>query len=124
MNASGTTRALGAVLGLSGVVLAALGSHAVPGMEDGDSYRSWQAASLLHLVHAPVLLLLGLQLQSRPSRLLLAAAVAIFTGAALFSGSIYARVVFDLAGTLNLAPTGGLILMGGWFACLVGQFFD
>ena len=21
-------------------------------------------------------------------------------------------------------PRGGLILMGGWFACLVGQFFD
>lgn len=124
MSASRTCRVLGALLGLSGVVLAALGSHAVSGMGDGDSYRSWQTASLLHLLHAPVLLLFGLQLQGEHSRLVLGAAAAIFTGAVLFSGSIYARVAFDLATTFNLAPAGGLILMAGWLAYLLGQYFD
>ena len=52
---------LGGLLGLSGVVMAALGSHVVAdtGVPGPDRYRSWQAANLLHLLHAVTLLSLA-----------------------------------------------------------------
>ena len=109
---------LGAVLGLSGVLLAALGSHAVPGMADPANYRSWQAASLLHLVHAVALLVLSVQLGRRPARPMQVSAVLMAAGVVLFSGSIYARVALDLGRTFNVAPLGGLLLMAGWCVCL------
>jgi uncharacterized membrane protein YgdD (TMEM256/DUF423 family) len=118
MSPARTVGLLGAALGLSGVVLAALGSHAVPGMDDPSNYRSWQAASLLHLVHAVALLALGVQLRRQPGRAILVAALLLVAGVVLFSGSIYARVALDLGRTFNIAPLGGLLLMVGWCVCL------
>lgn len=102
------------LLGFTGVLLAALGSHAVPGMDVEANYRSWQSANVLHGVHAVVLLVLGVQAFKQPSRLLLATAGLMILGVVLFSGSIYARVAFDLERTFNLAPTGGFLLMLAW----------
>jgi uncharacterized membrane protein YgdD (TMEM256/DUF423 family) len=105
---------LAGLVGFSGVLLAALGAHAVPGMEQPANYRSWQSASLLHLVHAVVVLVLGIHIARCPSRLLVVAAGLMLLGIVLFSGSIYARVAFDLEKTFNLAPMGGFALMLGW----------
>lgn len=118
MDAARAVGLLGAVLGLSGVVLAALGSHAVPGMDDPANYRSWQAASVLHLVHAVALLVLGMQLRRQPQRAVQISAVLMGAGVVLFSGSIYARVALDLGRTFSIAPLGGLLLMAGWSVCL------
>ena len=120
MNTGRWLIALAGLLGFSGVLLAALGSHAVPGMDQAANYRSWQSASVLHLVHAVLLLVLGIQALRKPSRLLLAAAVLILLGVLLFSGSIYVRIVFDLERTFNLAPTGGFLLMLGWLLIPLG----
>ena len=113
--------ALAALLGFSGVLLAALGSHAVPGMDQAANYRSWQSANMLHLVHAVVLLVLGTHALQQPSRLLLVPAGLIFLGILLFSGSIYARVALELESTFNLAPIGGFSLMLGWLLLPLGM---
>lgn len=121
MVASRTLPVAAALLGAAGVVFAALGAH-LPGVADDlTRFRSWQAASVIHLVHVPVLLLLGLQASQdlhRPGWVLL-------TGVLLFSGSIYLAglLAWDRSGPV--APVGGLLLIAGWlwlaFACLRGD---
>lgn len=106
--------------GFSGVVLAALGAHAVPGMELEANYRGWQSASVIHLVHAVALMSLGVRMERRPSGLLTAAAALMALGLLLFSGSVYARVALDLERTYNLAPAGGLMLMLAWLIIPLG----
>ncbi len=108
------TAVLACLLGFTGVLLAALGAHAVPGMNELSTYQSWQSANILHLVHAAVLLILAIQLQRQPSRLLLVTAAMMFVGIALFSGSIYLRILLDLSGSANIAPLGGFMLMAAW----------
>jgi uncharacterized membrane protein YgdD (TMEM256/DUF423 family) len=105
---------LAALAGFSGVLLAAIGAHAVPAVDEVANYRSWQSASLLHLLHAAVLLTLGMRVQRHPSRVLLAAATLMLLGVVLFSGSIYTRILLDLERSFNLAPVGGFALMLGW----------
>jgi uncharacterized membrane protein YgdD (TMEM256/DUF423 family) len=118
---SGRTIAVTAcVMGFAGVVLAAVGAHAVPGVENAADHRSWQSASTLHLVHALALLVLGLEIGRRPSRLLHLAAGLFFFGIILFSGSIYARIAFGLDRTFNLAPFGGFLLMLAWLSAAAG----
>ena len=111
---------LGGLLGLSGVLLAALGSHAVPGMEDMENFNSWRTANLLHLVHAPALLGLAALTRNEPSPLLRFAASLMMLGVVLFSGSIYLMVAYGLDGTLNMAPVGGFALMVGWLLAVIG----
>ncbi len=110
----------GAVLGLLGVVLAALGSHAVPGMEEPQTWRSWQAASLMQLVHAAALMALAALAGQSANRLVSWGGWLIVTGVILFSGSIYLSVMLGLHDTANLAPAGGLTLMAGWLAVIAG----
>lgn len=111
---------LGGLLGLSGVILAALGGHAVPGMDDPENFNHWRTANLMHLVHAPALLALAALARGAPSRLIRYAASLTMLGVVLFSGSLYVMVAYGLAGTFNLAPAGGLALMAGWLLAVIG----
>jgi uncharacterized membrane protein YgdD (TMEM256/DUF423 family) len=112
--------AVGGVLALSGVVFAALGSHAVPGMDDPQIFRRWQAASLIHLSHAAALLALAGLCQQRESRLLAWSGLLTATGVLLFSGSLYLQTMLGLPGTFSIAPAGGLLLMLGWLLAIAG----
>jgi len=111
---------LGGLLGLSGVILAALGSHAIPGMGEPETYRSWQNASLIHLAHAPALMALAALVRNNTSSLVRHAGSLIFLGIVMFSGSIYVMVAYGLEGTGNLAPAGGLVVMAGWLLAIIG----
>ncbi|NIM68883.1 MAG: DUF423 domain-containing protein [Xanthomonadales bacterium] len=121
MSGARLTALLGGLLGLSGVALAAVGSHLVASGAHAQDERSWQAAILIQLVHAAALLgLAGLSLL-RPSRTLTAAAIAMALGVALFSGSLYLAVAqphWDLPAT---APTGGLLLMAAWALAILAM---
>lgn len=99
-----------ALLGAAGVILAAVGAH-LPGLADDSlRYRSWQSASLIHLVHVPVLLLLALQDRSGWR----APAWAMLAGVLAFSGSIYAAGLVGQARPGPIAPIGGMLLIGSW----------
>jgi uncharacterized membrane protein YgdD (TMEM256/DUF423 family) len=115
---------LAVLIGFSGVLTAALGSHAVPGMDDPANYRSWQAASLLHLSHAPVLLVLAMSLRSRPERWVFWAACLMTLGVLTFSGSIYARLILSLPDTANVAPAGGMVLLAAWLMLMLAMLRD
>jgi len=102
------------LLGLSGVVLAAMGSHVVAGMDEPANYRSWQSANGMHLLHALVLLFIVNRYPPGGDRLLLAAVASFVAGIVLFSGSIYLSLLVPVAGVTSVAPAGGLLLMLGW----------
>lgn len=110
---------LAGLLGFTGVLLAALGAHAVDGLDSPAAYRAWQAASLLQLVHAGVLLALGLYLRQTDSRMLAVAAGAMFFGVLLFSGSIYLSQMTGVTWISRLPPAGGMLLLGAWLWLII-----
>ena len=110
---------LGGVAGLSGVIMAAIGSHAVPGMDDPSTMRSWLTASLIHLVHAAVLLVLAANLKHSDSKILGISVIFCAVGTAVFSGSIYISLMIGTNGTGGWAPVGGVLLMLGWLLIIV-----
>jgi uncharacterized membrane protein YgdD (TMEM256/DUF423 family) len=104
-----------ALLALTAVVLAALGSHAIAmnGMAG-----AWQTASNLHLFSAAALLGLAALGRLIDSRLLNWGAWAIVVGTVIFSGSIYFRIIsgYSLGG---ITPFGGMLMMFGWLLVFV-----
>ncbi len=114
---------IAAILGALAVVAGASGAHGkwadhLAAIERADE---WQTAVLYHLVHAVVLLALGLHERATDSltgvlkwgfRLVLA-------GVVFFSGSLYLLAGTDTKWLGAITPIGGLCMIAGWvcFAC-------
>ena len=111
MNTSARLIALAAtLLALSGVILAAMGSHLfdMKGMQG-----IWQIASNIHLFSAAGLLGLAALLARLESRWLMWGACLIVLGSVIFCGSIYLHVITGQ--TLPaVTPSGGMLMMAGW----------
>lgn len=100
----------GAILSLTAVILAALGSHLI---DMKGLHGSWQTASMIHLFNAAALMGLAALLVKVESRLLPWGAWLIVSGSIVFCGSLYLHVVTGqtLSGT---APAGGILMIAGW----------
>jgi uncharacterized membrane protein YgdD (TMEM256/DUF423 family) len=105
--------------GLSALVLASLGSHAIPGMDEPDRFKVWQTANMLHFLHVCALLALAPVYKQSESRLLMFSAFSFASGVLLFSGGIYLSFFegFEQAG--RFTPAGGSILMLGWVMIII-----
>ena len=103
------------VLALTAVILAALGSHAIPmnGMQS-----SWQAASNLHLFSAAAMIGLSALIAIYDSTLLRWGTWMIILGAVVFCGSIYTHVItgYSLGA---VTPSGGILMMLGWLVAAI-----
>jgi uncharacterized membrane protein YgdD (TMEM256/DUF423 family) len=115
---SASARHLGlasALLALSGLILAAMGSHLfdLHGMQD-----LWRTASNIHLFNAAGLMGLAALLSRLESRPLKWGAWLIALGTVVFSGSIYLHVVTGQTFS-NVTPAGGLLMMAGWLLSAV-----
>ena len=100
----------GALLALSAVILAAMGSHLVDmnGLQD-----IWRTASNIHLFSAAALMGLAALLTRLESTPLKWGAWLIVLGTIIFCGSIYLHVITGY--TLPaVTPSGGLLMMAGW----------
>lgn len=101
----------GALLGLSGVALSAAASHmAEP--------RMLASAASVAIGHGPALLALAALYDRLPAARI--AGLFIVVGAFLFIGDMLLR---SLAGTPIFpmaAPSGGLLMMGGWLIAAIG----
>lgn len=104
---------IAALLGLTGIVLAALGSHLVDIHAVNNGADIWQTASVIHLFQAAGLLGFSAWLNSSDSRPLMWACVMMLAGTVVFCGSLYLKVASagDITG---VAPLGGSIMMLGW----------
>ena len=111
MNGAARAVALAAaLLALSAVILAAMGSHLfdMKGMQG-----IWSTASKIHLFNAAALTGLAALLASMPTRPLQWATWLIVLGTVVFSGSIYLHVITGYT-IPRLTPSGGLLMMAGW----------
>ena len=99
-----------ALLCLSAVILAAMGSHLIDlkGMEG-----LWQTASVIHLFSAAALVGLAATLSVLDSQLLKWAAWMVILGTAVFCGSIYFHVISGSKIPV-VTPIGGFMMMIGW----------
>jgi uncharacterized membrane protein YgdD (TMEM256/DUF423 family) len=108
-----------AILGFSGVVFGAFGSHALKDrLTAGNNLRSWDIATKYHLIHAATMFATSLFLRlDRNASPRLQLAVKLWgIGIFLFSGSIYALSLGGPRVLGPVTPVGGLFLMAGWLA--------
>jgi uncharacterized membrane protein YgdD (TMEM256/DUF423 family) len=96
-----------ALLGLTAVVLGAVGAHAVA---DAQAAQALERASLYQLIHA-LALLYATGLPGKPALL---ARSLLLAGIVLFCGSIELKYLLSVPGASAVAPTGGVALMLGW----------
>jgi uncharacterized membrane protein YgdD (TMEM256/DUF423 family) len=101
--------ALAGLMGVSGVILAAVGAHVAPG-------TGLDSAAYILLFHAAAVLgataILHQGLLWRPSATV--ALVAWVLGSALFSGDLALRALVGHRLFPMAAPSGGTLLIGGW----------
>jgi len=109
-----------AFMGLLGVMGGAIGAHAVkPGLTPAD-VSSYDTAIVYLFVHVLALLVVALVLHTTGEYWLLRlAGYAFVGGVVLFSGSILARLAFEVSFSVPLAPAGGILLMLGWAALFI-----
>ncbi len=110
-----------AVLGGLAVALGAFGAHGLQAaladaVDGAKRLEWWQKGAHYHLVHAAVLLGVGLLARLRPSAAKSAqtAAVLVIAGVVFFSGSLYVMTLTNLRVLGAITPIGGLAFIAGW----------
>lgn len=113
MNPSPQKIRLAALLGFFGVALGAFGAHGLADiLKAHDTVEIWKTASHYHLIHAVVLLVLGLVGgRHAPARY---GWWAVLVGVLIFSGSLYVLALTGLRWLGAITPVGGLLIMIGW----------
>ena len=108
---------LGAAAGFVGVALGAFGAHGLRTRLSADHLAVFETGVRYQLVHAIALVLVGVLISRRPSRLLTAAGWCFTLGILLFSGSLYVLSTTGTTAVGAVTPLGGLFFLAGW-ACL------
>ncbi len=104
--------------GLNGAMAVGVAAMSAHGM-DGQAADWLQRGSRFQLIHAVVLLALGLG--TGQGRWLKAASLLFLLGSILFSGSLYAMALASLP-VVYLVPVGGSCFILGWLALACGAF--
>jgi uncharacterized membrane protein YgdD (TMEM256/DUF423 family) len=103
-----------AIFGASSVIIGAALRH-LGGDADTEVL---QTALRYHQLHSAVLLALGLYALNKPLSMRLVMPAALFTlGILVFSGSLYAMVVWSIPALGQLTPLGGVLLIAAWVSC-------
>jgi uncharacterized membrane protein YgdD (TMEM256/DUF423 family) len=115
-------RSFAAFLGLTGVGLGAFGAHALKEtLSARGTTDSWRTAVSYQLVHALAILAVSTREVDRKSSVPWATVgYCWLVGTVLFSGSIYGLALGGPRLLGPVTPLGGLIMMGGWGALLLG----
>ncbi|KAK7196151.1 hypothetical protein NESM_000550100 [Novymonas esmeraldas] len=107
------------ILGLTGVIAGAVGSHALKSRteEERTNFLIGAQYQLMHSMAALAALAFSqvvAKTNATAARRLHIAACMFLVGTTLFSGTIYARTFGASKAIRRLAPLGGYIMMGGW----------
>lgn len=109
-----------AILGLSAVALGAFGAHGLKSHWEATltaaeaAYRLdiWKTASIYHLAHSIVLLVLAFACPvPHQARI---ASWSFVIGVNIFSGSLYSIAITGIKAFGAITPVGGVLLMLGW----------
>ena len=113
------------LLGLLAVALGAFGAHAIASSVSESRQATWATAVDYHMFHVLGMLALAAVFRDAHSPWILRAHTSFVIGICLFSGSLYALVIFDLPVLGAVTPLGGVCLMLGWlFACMAALAGD
>ncbi len=109
MNSTVTQTRIAAIFGALAVTLGAFGAHGLKAtLAAHVTAAIWQTASHYHLIHAAVLLALGLAGISRWGW------KSMFIGTTIFSGTLYVLAVTGIKWLGAITPIGGLLMIIGW----------
>ena len=115
--------ALSGVFGATGVVLGAVGSHVLKTQLSQQGFDLFNTAITYLLMHAVVLLLVGVIIGLYVENLWFKIAAGLFVvGIILFCGGLILRTTLNFTVLGSLAPIGGSALIFGWLALCVGGF--
>lgn len=112
---------IGAFFGGTGVMLGALGAHALKDLLNPALLNSFETGVRYQIVHALLLIIIGIQ-NKIPSKII---GLCLIVGTILFSFSIYLLSIRELIGLPGLSflgpitPIGGLLLIAAWTILLV-----
>lgn len=109
MTTNKTQTTFAALLGALAVMLGAFGAHGLKAtLAMHETAAIWETAAHYHLIHAAVLLILGLVGVSQWGWRLMA------TGTLIFSGTLYVLAVTGIKWLGAITPLGGACLIVGW----------
>ena len=111
----------GAFFGLLSVAAGAMGVHALRGALDAGAIDTFETAVRFQMYHALALLATGILTGRWKSRLFSLAGTLFTAGVVLFSGSLYSLALTGIGAFGAVAPVGGLFLMAGWIALIIGM---
>jgi uncharacterized membrane protein YgdD (TMEM256/DUF423 family) len=123
MNPS-TWFATGAALALLAVILGAFGAHGLKTRVDPDLLAIFETGVRYHMYHALGLLAVGLAAGRWSSVWIGVAGWLFLAGVAIFSGSLYLMALTGLRWLGAVTPVGGVALILGWVALLLGVLRD
>ncbi len=112
-----TSLAAGLLFGVTGVILGAVGSHALKGYP-AESLKFFQIGNKYQIYHALFLLVLGLLEHRYPGRLMNLSIFGTITGTVLFSGSLYLLALANIKISM-ITPIGGMLLISAWVLLLI-----
>ncbi len=116
-----TSLATGLFFGATGIILGAVGSHALEGYP-AESLIFFQKGTKYQMYHALFLLIAGL-LQSRyPGKLMNLSIFSAIAGTVLFSGSLYLLTLANIKIGM-IIPIGGMLLISAWILLLIQVLF-
>ena len=110
------------LLGLSAVALGAFGAHALASSVSESRQATWATAVDYHMFHVLGMLAVAAVFRETQLRWVVLAHTSFIIGICLFSGSLYALVIFDVPALGAVTPLGGLCLMLGWLCAAAAAF--
>ncbi|MEL7221857.1 MAG: DUF423 domain-containing protein, partial [Bacteroidota bacterium] len=120
---------IGAISMAIAVILGAFGAHGLKEIISVESMKTFETGARYHIYHSLAILLIGILLYDRKTRLMLIAGWLFVIGIIFFSGSLY---LLSMAEVENLpvnilgpiTPIGGVILILGWVLLAASTFQD
>lgn len=107
--------AVTALFGFLGVAFGAFGAHAIADTVSAARLAAYKTGVLYHLLHVLAALLVAVLAAQYPRwRQLRHIGVLFLVGVSIFSGSLYALVLFDIPALGAVTPVGGLLLLAAW----------
>ncbi len=112
-----TSLVAGLFFGATGIILGAVGSHALKGYPE-EMLKFFQIGNKYQVYHALFLLILGLLQRRYPGRLINLSIFGTIAGTVLFSGSLYLLTLANIKISM-ITPIGGMLLISAWILLLI-----
>lgn len=108
----------GALLAGLSVALGAFGAHALEDTVSAQRLDTWQTAAKYLMSHGQALILVGIlaQVFKLPLKW---TAILLFSGACIFSSSLFLLVITDTRWLGAIAPIGGFLMISGWVSLVI-----